>query len=54
MKTITRDSLRPKIDKDSIDPSLEKHKYNIPFPEKLAKANEILRTVKLPKNKHHQ
>jgi hypothetical protein len=31
-----------------IDPSLGKYRDNTPFPEKLAKANEMLKTAKLP------
>ena len=31
------------------DPSLDEYKDKIIFPEKLAKANEMLRTAKLPK-----
>jgi hypothetical protein len=34
-----------------IDPSLEKYRDNTPFPEKLAKANEMLKTAKLPTKK---
>ena len=34
-----------------IDPSLEKYRDNTPFPEKLAKANEMLKTAKLPNKK---
>ena len=34
-----------------IDPSLEKYRDKTPFPEKLAKANEMLKTAKLPKKK---
>lgn len=32
-----------------IDPSLEKDKHKVYFPEKLEKANEMLKTAKLPK-----
>ena len=35
-----------------IDPSLEKYRSKILFPEKLAKANEMLKTTKLPNTKH--
>ena len=31
-----------------IDPSLEKDKHKVYFPEKLEKANEMLKTAKLP------
>lgn len=34
-----------------IDPSLEKYRENTPFPEKLAKANKMLKTTKLPNKK---
>ena len=33
-----------------IDKSLEKYKGKILFPEKLAKANEVLKRIGLPKN----
>ncbi len=35
-----------------IDKSLDKYKDKILFPEKLAKANEMLRKVGLPQKKH--
>jgi hypothetical protein len=34
-----------------IDPSLEKYRDKTPFPEKLAKANEMLKNAKLPNRK---
>jgi hypothetical protein len=34
-----------------IDASLEKFRINTPFPEKLEKVNQILKTAKLPKKK---
>ncbi|GAB2564722.1 hypothetical protein [Spirosoma areae] len=34
-----------------IDPSLEQYRDSVLFPEKLAKANEMLRTAKLPNRK---
>jgi hypothetical protein len=34
-----------------IDPSLDKYKDVVLFPEEVAKANEMLRTVGLPKDK---
>ena len=37
----------------TIDESLEKYKDKIICPEKLRKANEMLRTAKLPKNKYN-
>ncbi|MEO6232987.1 MAG: hypothetical protein ABJB11_18415 [Ferruginibacter sp.] len=36
-----------------IDPSLEKDKNKIFFPEKLQQANEMLKTTTLPELKHH-
>lgn len=36
-----------------IDPSLEKEKGRIYFPEKLQAANEMLKTAKLPEIKPH-
>ncbi len=35
-----------------IDPSLEKYRDKILFPEKLARAEELLKNEKLPENKH--
>lgn len=35
-----------------IDPSLEKFRDQVLFPEKLAKANEMLKTAKLPPRKY--
>ncbi|MBD0333044.1 MAG: hypothetical protein M3342_05745 [Bacteroidota bacterium] len=35
-----------------IDPALEKDKDKVYFPEKLEKANEMLKTAKLPDFKH--
>ncbi len=37
-----------------IDPSLEKYKGKVIFPEKLAKANDMLKTAKLPNKKQHR
>ncbi len=34
-----------------IDPSLDKYRDNTPFPDKLAKANHMLKTAKLPARK---
>ena len=34
-----------------IDPSLEQYFDKVLFPEKLAKANEMLKTAKLPRKK---
>ena len=36
-----------------IDPSLEKEKGKVYFPEKLKKANEMLKTAKLPPLRHN-
>ena len=36
----------------TIDPSLEKYRDKILFPEKLARAEELLKNAKLPENKH--
>jgi hypothetical protein len=35
-----------------IDHSLDKYRDNTPFPDKLAKANQMLKTAKLPTKKH--
>ncbi|MCY7420557.1 MAG: hypothetical protein LH478_02315 [Chitinophagaceae bacterium] len=35
-----------------IDPSLEKYRDKILFPEKLARAKELLKNAKLPENKY--
>jgi hypothetical protein len=35
-----------------IDPSLEKYRDKILFPEKLARAEELLKNAKLPENKY--
>ncbi len=35
-----------------IDPSLENYRDKILFPEKLARAEELLKNAKLPENKH--
>jgi len=34
-----------------IDPALEQYRDNVIFPQKLAKANELLRNVRLPNRK---
>lgn len=34
-----------------IDPSLDQYREKVLFPDKLAKANEMLKTAKLPKKK---
>jgi hypothetical protein len=47
MKTI-QDFNSEKVPIVTIDPSLEKYRGQSLFPEKLAKANEMLKTAKLP------
>ena len=37
-----------------IDPSLEQYRDKVLFPEKLAKANEMLKMAKLPNKKKHR
>jgi len=37
-----------------IDASLEQYHGKTIFPEKLAKANAMLKTAKLPRNRHHE
>ena len=51
MKTI-QDLNKSKAPIVVIDPSLRKFRDKTPFPEKLAKANDMLKTAKLPKKKH--
>ncbi len=41
-----------KISLVTIDPSLDKYEDKILFPEKLEKANKMLKTAKLPPKKH--
>jgi hypothetical protein len=48
---INKDSFKEKVPIVQIDASLNKYKDVILFPESLAKANEMLRTVGLPKDK---
>lgn len=36
----------------TIDPALDKYRDKIMFPEKLEKTNKMLRTAKLPPNRH--
>lgn len=36
----------------AIDPSLDKYRDKVMFPEKLKKANQVLKTAKLPPKKH--
>ena len=51
MKTID-DLNKRKVPIVAIDPSLDKYRDKIMFPEKLEKANKMLKTAKLPPNKH--
>ncbi len=51
MKTVERLNKR-KVPIVTIDPSLDKYRDIIMFPEKLEKANKMLKTAKLPPNKH--
>ena len=51
MKTV-QDLNKSKLPIVAIDPSLNKYRDKTPFPEKLALANEQLKGVKLPINKH--
>lgn len=51
MKTV-EDIKKRKIQFVTIDPSLDKLKEKNLFPEKLAKANDMLKTAKLPTKKH--
>ena len=51
MKT-GQDLNKSKLRVVQIDPSLEQYRDKILFPEKLAKANQMLKTAKLPKSKH--
>ena len=50
MKTIKKLN-KSKVPIVSIDPSLDQYRDKVLFPEKLAKANEMLKTAKLPKMK---
>jgi hypothetical protein len=50
MKTVEELNNR-KVPIVRIDPSLEKYRDNTPFPDKLTKANKMLKTAKLPNKK---
>jgi hypothetical protein len=51
----TKRSKKVKMPGIQIDKSLDKYNDQVLFPEKLEKANEMLRTVGLPKShKHHK
>lgn len=43
---------RIKVPGVTVDPSLDMYKHMNLFPEKLAKANKMLETAKLPNKKH--
>jgi len=51
MKTVEELNKR-KVPIVTIDPALDKYRDKIMFPEKLEKANKMLKTAKLPPNKH--
>ncbi len=51
MKTVEKFNNR-KVPIVTIDPALDKYRDVIMFPEKLEKANKMLKTAKLPPNKH--
>ena len=51
MKTV-KELNNSKIPIVRIDPSLDQYRNKVLFPEKLAKANEMLKTAKLPNNRH--
>jgi hypothetical protein len=51
MKTIEELHKR-KVPIVTIDPALDKYRDKIMFPAKLEKANTMLKTAKLPPNKH--
>jgi len=51
MKTV-KDLNNSKVPIVRIDPSLEQYRDKVLFPEKLARANKMLKTAKLPKSKH--
>jgi len=52
MKTIQEINKR-KLPIVAIDPVLDKYRNKIMFPEKLEKANIMLKTAKLPPNQHN-
>ncbi len=52
MKT-AKELNKRKIPIITIDEPLEKYKDKIICPEKLRKTNEMLKTARLPENKHH-
>ena len=50
MKTV-KELNNSKVPIVRIDPSLDQYRNKVLFPEKLAKANEMLKTAKLPVKK---
>jgi hypothetical protein len=50
MKTVQELNNR-KVPIVMLDQSLDKYRDNTPFPDKLAKANQMLKTAKLPPKK---
>ena len=48
------DSFKSRVPKVTMNPELEKDKGKIYFPEKLEKANEMLKTAKLPPSIHRK
>jgi len=51
MKTV-EDFNKRKVPIVAIDPTLDKYRDKILFPDKLKKANKMLKTAKLPASKH--
>ena len=51
MKTVQELNNR-KVPIVAIEPALDKYRDKVSFPEKLAKANKMLKTAKLPPNQH--
>ena len=50
MKTV-KELNKSKVPVVTIDPSLKKYRDKTPFPEKLAKADKMLKTAKIPNKK---
>ena len=51
MKT-KKEPIAKKVPTVTIDPTLEKFRDKVLYPEKMEKANKMLKTAKLPPNKH--
>lgn len=49
----TPDNIKQKVSAVPIDHSLDQYRNKVLFPAKLAKANEMLKTAKLPIKRHH-